>query len=737
VRSLSGWGFGLAACLLATPAWAQDSVQRFALLVGHNDGGGDRVALRYAHADASQMASVLSEIGGVAPEREWVLLDPGPEALSSAFDRAREALDAAEGRTEFVFYYSGHSDEEGLLLGDERFPYAELRQTLEALPARVRLAILDSCASGALILSKGGRSVAPFLVDEASQHAGFAYLTSSSADEVAQEAERIGGSYFTHYLASGLRGAADASGDGRITLIEAYSYANAQTLARTERTQYGPQHARYETQLSGTGDYVLTDLSLTNATMVLEAGLAGQALVRDERGVLVVELDKEPGRAVELGLPEGRYTVTLVDSSDDYGEAVVHVAAGASALLLADDLVWRTGEATVARGATTSPPAAVVGLPIELPALMARGQLAPGLPASGGSPDHLLFGLAGADTVELRTLGVAMGWVEADRSRGLAAAMGATLAGELDGVQTSFGVNVVREGGAGGQLSGAVNVVGAGFDGVQTTGGVNVAGGVVRGGQLSMGGNFAGDGVRGAQVSLGVNQAGGAGSEGLQLSTLNVAGGFGGLQLGLVNIGRNVGGAQIGLVNIAGEVSGAQIGLVNVAKDVKGTPIGLVSVEKEGRHDVLVYATEADPANVELRFGGDYLYTVLGAGGLPDQAYLAVGLGVHAPMQKLWLDFDAVGAGYMALGTTTLGDGSADGPFGQPPTGVMRGRATLGWQMFPQFAPFVGVGVNMKIPTSRDQLAVEPAYLTPKGEGPRGETYVRTVWPLAFAGLQF
>jgi uncharacterized caspase-like protein len=59
---------------------------------------------------------------------------------------------------------------------------------------------------------------------------GYAFLTSSSPDEVAQESDHIGASFFTHYLVSGLRGAADVTGEGKVTLNEAYQFAFNETL---------------------------------------------------------------------------------------------------------------------------------------------------------------------------------------------------------------------------------------------------------------------------------------------------------------------------------------------------------------------------------------------------------------------------------------------------------------------------------------------------------------------------
>ena len=56
----------------------------------------------------------------------------------------------------------------------------------------------------------------PFLRDSSNQVQGFAFLSSSSADEDAQESDRIGASFFTYYFVTGLRGAAGSSGAARI-----------------------------------------------------------------------------------------------------------------------------------------------------------------------------------------------------------------------------------------------------------------------------------------------------------------------------------------------------------------------------------------------------------------------------------------------------------------------------------------------------------------------------------------
>jgi len=294
-------------------SWA-GPVRRFVLAAGANHGGEKRAVLRYAVSDAENFARVLEEMGGLTPENAILLEEPDLEALYGGLDDLREKVvleEREEGRTEVLFFYSGHADEKGLLLGEERFPYGVLRRQMDAIPADVRIAVLDACASGAITRFKGGKRQAAFLVDDAADMKGYAFLTSSSEEETAQESDLIGASFFTHYLVSGMRGAADVSGDGKVTLGEAYQFAFRETLSRTARTQGGVQHPRQDINMTGTGAVVMTDLRQTSAGLMLEKELEGRFFVHNEDQQLVAELYKPFGRSMELGLEPGTYHVYL------------------------------------------------------------------------------------------------------------------------------------------------------------------------------------------------------------------------------------------------------------------------------------------------------------------------------------------------------------------------------------------------------------------------------------------
>jgi Caspase domain len=346
----------IAVSIDAAPARAEATaaapLRRFALVIGSNNGKTVAERLRYAGHDAETIADVLRQLGGVTQVDLAMLSEPDGRDIDRAFDTlsARVRSERKHGqRVEVVVYYSGHADDSGILLGGARYDYARLRQRIRDVPADVHIAILDSCASGSFTRMKGGARMPPFLHDSSNQVQGFAFLSSSSADEDAQESDRIGASFFTYYFVAGLRGAADRNRDGKITLTEAYQFAYEQTLGRTQNTAHGPQHPAYDMHLSGTGDVVITDLRSTESTLVLPSALRGRITVVDKSGRVAVELTKDAGEPLSLALPNATYSVH-VDTDSGAFIATVTLDRGSSLEFEQDSLRKARPEDTVARG---------------------------------------------------------------------------------------------------------------------------------------------------------------------------------------------------------------------------------------------------------------------------------------------------------------------------------------------------------------------------------------------------
>ena len=303
---LSGLSFALLFALLllvsnANAATESGRINRYVVAVSANNGGAGRPVLRYAESDARSFAKVLKEMGGVLPQNVILVKEPSVNDLQKEFANLDAKIlqdKSSSGRDEVLVYYSGHADEKGLRLGEETYAWKDLRNRIDALSADVKIAVIDACGSGAITRVKGGKAVPAFMVDQSSDMKGYAFITSSTQDESSQESDKLKGSFFTHSLVSGLRGAGDLSSDGKVTLSEAYQFAFNETLQKTETTLGGAQHPSRDMNLAGTGDVVMTDLRATSAGLDLDENVSGRLYIRDENDELVAELNKKLGRAM-------------------------------------------------------------------------------------------------------------------------------------------------------------------------------------------------------------------------------------------------------------------------------------------------------------------------------------------------------------------------------------------------------------------------------------------------------
>jgi hypothetical protein len=253
------------AVLAGVARLAHADTERYAVVIGHNGGAADEQSLRYAESDAQRFADLLSEIGSVPNENQVVLrgktADQVRRAMIATNERIRTGMRPGSDSVLYV-YYSGHGDADAVHLGDTRLPLRELESLVRGSPAGIRILVIDSCRSGSITRVKGGSPAPPLVIATTSplQGEGMIVLTASTLSEDAQESDQLGGSFFTHYLLSGLRGAADENGDRIITVAELFSYTHDQTVVASSRTLAGTQHPTFRYDLRGRADLALADL---------------------------------------------------------------------------------------------------------------------------------------------------------------------------------------------------------------------------------------------------------------------------------------------------------------------------------------------------------------------------------------------------------------------------------------------------------------------------------------------
>lgn len=630
-------------------------VERYAIYIGANYGGRSRERLLYAQSDALSFKKTMSEIGGVTDSNSRILYDPTKDGLDKALQEITETIKNSSSnskRSEFIFYYSGHSDENSLLLGDTKYDYSTLKEAITEVPSDIHVVILDSCYSGNFIRTKGGQKRKAFLVDDSTVVTGHAYLSSSSDNESSQESDEIESSFFTNAMITGLRGAADTSGDNKVTLNELYSYAFNDTLSKTESSKAGPQHPNYNITLVGSGDLVLSDLTIGEAMLSLSKDAKGKFIIRDANDKLVSEINKVPGQPIYMALPKGQYSAVIID---DYSTKQ-------GTFLLQQDQVYVLDQNTLTtikrksnrlRGDGNSDNEdteteqtrpehkkrqATARTDNKDETLSEDEDLDEDFDLDLSDDDELLpiddldddprfknlfkqkiynveeFFTFDNSNFDIFNLSFVPGFSFVNgHNDNVMFSLGilGSKVHNVRGIQISNIMNISTGMIYGAQISGLSNIATNDISGIQLSGLFNIARHVY-GGQVSGLFNI-GSSTDGIQISGLFNLA--QQNTGSQVAGLfNISKEIEGTQIsGLFNTAGKIHGSQISVFNIAKSISGAQIGLFNIANENTGVTIGLFNYVTNGLHNVYFAWDTNDVIDICYKGGSYRLFTTLGS----------------------------------------------------------------------------------------------------------------------------
>jgi len=618
---------------------ASTTIERHLFAISANNGGEGRPVLRYAESDAKSFAKVLTDMGGIAPENKILLREPSVKEIQHEFAILGKSLSANKingSRKEILFYYSGHADEQGLRLGSEHFSWKALRTQVDALPADVKIAVIDACGSGAITRLKGGMSVPAFMMDASSDMKGYAFITSSTQDESSQESDKLKGSFFTYSLVSGLRGAGDLSGDGKVTLSEAYQFAFNETLQKTQQTSGGAQHPSRDMNLAGTGDVVMTDVRSMSAGLALDSSLEGRFFIRDASGSLVAELYKRQGRTIELGLPAAKYTVQLEQPKQNK-VASITLYDGKRQTLSERNFILVSTEKTRSRGGIDNDHLVLDSLKKSGKGRFSfnffdsddqpRKGVQMGLFATrseqemSGGQISLLANLAQKDFsgIQMSAIMNYAGYIEGVQLNDLV-----NLAGSFDGAQV--GTWNVASGKSSGAQVGIVNAVTDTLNGGQV-GIVNISKvtdnvqlGIINATHASKVQIGIVNAVNVADIQVGivniskvthkvqVGIVNAVKNSEIQVGVVNAADSIK-IQMGIINMTRKILAPEVGLINIASNAKGRQVGLINICGKCEDSPIGLISIMGNGVIAGSASINETGHLAANLRLGSSYFFT--------------------------------------------------------------------------------------------------------------------------------
>jgi hypothetical protein len=370
------WAVGgvlLVSAAAATPATLMTSAtplipstgEVYAVIVGYNGGQPGLPSLRYADDDAIRFSLFLKGLD--APARRvhvWTLTEldadtramlkgaglavtadgpPTRTALATVMDDVGRSLAAARRDAPppaFYFIYAGHGLPGRVLLQPESAgaPAAitghEISAAISALtratPDLRVFVFLDACRSQSLFSSRGpDPEIGPDLVPQArslerAAHAvRIGILTAAFSGRAAGEVRGLAAGSFSHFLASGLRGAADANGDQIVTFGELVAFVSLNTASLTgQRPWFMPP--------AGDFSQPAIDLRGYRTRLDLSAAPSGQYRVQGINGRPVfAEAFKGPGQRLSLVLPPGRYRLARISKwGQEEGRGVIELHEG-------------------------------------------------------------------------------------------------------------------------------------------------------------------------------------------------------------------------------------------------------------------------------------------------------------------------------------------------------------------------------------------------------------------------
>lgn len=338
----------------ATLASAKDV--RLAMVVGNNGSGTlGRAELRYADDDAAKYAALFAtgtpedvellarfdaDTARLFPAQAKKTTPPTRAALEAAVarmvTRARAAKERGD-RVVFTFVFAGHGDvEDGrgfLELEDGRFFREDLESLLMRIPAERAHVLLDACNSVYMLVARkpgGTRFTTPEEVERsmAARLAHVGTFVSTSADAQVYEWSRIESGVFSHSLRSGLSGAADLDGDGRVTYAELRAFVRI-AAAGVPNPRFRPRI--YARGPGGRDDEIVFEpRAVGDAKKVsLAPGAERRVTVLDADEVPLIDVKLERGFGTNVYVPtlkmDGR-TATLVEHEDGGAERRVELS---------------------------------------------------------------------------------------------------------------------------------------------------------------------------------------------------------------------------------------------------------------------------------------------------------------------------------------------------------------------------------------------------------------------------
>ncbi len=231
-----------------------------AVIIGNRNYKEGVPPVAFGHRDADAVKAMLVNDLGFGAENIIDLRDAGQGEIRNVFGSEANhkgkiwRFADPDGKSNILVYYSGHGapdiksktpylvpvDANPNTLEISGYPLTLMYKNLRKIPAKSVTVLLDACFSGDSPNGMLIKSASPLVVTTAPKNlaSNFAVLTASTGNQLASWDDLKGHGIFTHYMIEGLKGAADANGDKKVTSGELHAYVS-QRVRKSARRAHG------------------------------------------------------------------------------------------------------------------------------------------------------------------------------------------------------------------------------------------------------------------------------------------------------------------------------------------------------------------------------------------------------------------------------------------------------------------------------------------------------------------
>lgn len=231
----------------------------YAIVVGIEEYREKLPSVNFATSDARLVTKYLTRVMGYPEENVVTLLNE--RAAKSDLEKYFEKWlpNNVEKDGTVLIYYSGHGspnpqsgdaylvpfDGDPTFIHETGFSLKRLYRSLEKLPVKEVIVMLDSCFSGAggrSVIARGARPLIVKLKNDLGMNKKTVVLSASLGNQISSTYDKKGHGLFTYFMLKGLKGEADGNSDGKVEIAELFDYIKPK-ITRTARKLYNNEQS--------------------------------------------------------------------------------------------------------------------------------------------------------------------------------------------------------------------------------------------------------------------------------------------------------------------------------------------------------------------------------------------------------------------------------------------------------------------------------------------------------------